>query len=318
MNYTTFKNLADHCFSIDGYYTTTFQPFDMPYHCHDNYELMYIVQGNCSVILLNDSQEKNETVTLFTNQFILINSGQFHRLVVDEPNTKIMNLEIKPVVSKDNNFSFLHSLHACPTLKTLLKKNPPYYKMTDIEYVQETIQLIQNEICSTAEQTELHEESDYLLQLLIHELFIKISRCINLTTISGIPYLKTAVKFIHEHYFEPDLSVNKVLAVTTVSQAYLQKLFRRQFNKSILDYINYLRVQNAAELLLKSTESIQSILRTVGFTNRQHFNYIFHKFFGISASEYRKEKPLKNFRVKDEKNVDVTLISHELKHPNYI
>lgn len=139
MNYTTFENLADHCFSIDGYYTTTFQPFDMPYHCHDNYELIYIVQGNCSVILLNDSQEKNETVTLFTNQFIVINSGQFHRLIVDESNTKIMNLEIKPVVSKSNNFSFLHSLHACPTLKTLLKKNPPYYKMTDIEYVQETI-----------------------------------------------------------------------------------------------------------------------------------------------------------------------------------
>ena len=77
-------------------------------------------------------------------------------------------------------------------------------------------------------------------------------------------------------------------------------------------------MQNAAELLLKSTESIQSILLTVGFTNRQHFNYIFHKFFGITASEYRKEKPLKNFRKKDEKNVDVTLISHELKHPNYI
>ena len=146
-------------------------------------------------------------------------------------------------------------------------------------------QLIQNEIRSAAEQTEQHEENNYLLQLLIHELFIKISRCINLNAISGIPYLKTAVKFIHEHYFEPDLSVNKVLAVTTVSQAYLQKLFRQQFNKSILDYINYLRVQNAAELLLKSTESIQSILLTVGFKNPPHINYIIHKFLRITASE---------------------------------
>ena len=173
--------------------------------------------------------------------------------------------------------------------------------------------LIQSEMST---RNLLNNSGDYLLQLLIHELFIRISRCASLNSITGIPYLKSAVRFIHEHYFEPDLNVERVLAATTVSQAYLQKLFRQQFNKTILAYINSLRIQNAADLLTKSTESIDSILRTVGFTNRQHFNYMFHKFYGISPSQYRKTKPLPNVRHKDE-NVDLFLISHELKHPNY-
>lgn len=313
MNYTTFSNLQKHSFIIDGYYTMTFRPFDMPYHCHDNYELMYIIQGSCSVIILSDDRNKNETVTLFTNQFILINAGQLHRLIVDEQDTKIMNLEIKPVPAATNEFSFATSISSCPSLKALLKKNAPYFKMTDMHNVQETIRLIQNEMG----EKDVSMAENHLLQLLLHELFIRISRCINLTTVSGIPYLKSAIKYIEEHYCEPDLNVNRVLQQAAVSQTYLQRLFRQQFGKTVLDYINELRICKAKEMLLKSSESVDVILHTVGFTNRQHFNYTFHKFTDMSPSQFRKDKPMANVRKKDEKSVDILLIDHELKHPNY-
>lgn len=64
--------------------------------------------------------------------------------------------------------------------------------------------------------------------------------------------------------------------------------FRKYFEYSPMEYVNFRRVTRAKQLLLRSDQRIEHISESVGFSN--HFAMIrnFHKFVGASPSNFRR------------------------------
>ncbi len=73
-----------------------------------------------------------------------------------------------------------------------------------------------------------------------------------------------------------------------MNSAYLGRLFRQSLNMSISDYINLVRVQHAARLLIATTLSVESIASKVGFSNPKYFFVVFKKIYGQTPLQYRK------------------------------
>lgn len=285
----------------------------MPYHGHNNFELMYVTEGNCQIYLMDKSNKDVTPINLFDKQFILLNAGVIHRLMIDRKNTRMLGLELKAVPAQSVNVG--HALSASEPLRSLIHANKPFYRFNDVAGVEEAIFHILDE---TANRAVSPEENGYMLQLMISELWIRISRCTeNPASATGITYLKKAVNFICENYQCMELSVADVAKHTGISLSYLQKLFKNQFGVTVKDYLNHYRIQKACYLILHSPMTLKMIQEQVGFSSRQHFNYTFRKITDLTPTDYKKKYLFSELKKKKE-GADTEFIEHELEHPNYI
>ena len=88
--------------------------------------------------------------------------------------------------------------------------------------------------------------------------------------------------YIDQNYQYYDLSVNSISVTFQMSPAAVSKLFKRETNTGLLDYINQVRVRHARELLSTQAYSVSQVTEMVGYTNTSSFIRIFKKYEGIS------------------------------------
>jgi len=95
------------------------------------------------------------------------------------------------------------------------------------------------------------------------------------------------VSFIHENYSDENLNVNTIAQHFGANQSNLSKLFKKEMDIGLLEYINIFRVNKAAQLLKTTDESVTEISRMAGYTNYRTFTRVFSKQYGITAMQYR-------------------------------
>ena len=68
---------------------------------------------------------------------------------------------------------------------------------------------------------------------------------------------------------------------------YLLRLFKKEFDHTIYEYVLLKRMERAKELLCNYNTDISKISVLVGFNDSNYFSKAFKRHFGISPSEYR-------------------------------
>ena len=101
------------------------------------------------------------------------------------------------------------------------------------------------------------------------EIVCDIIRYIDINLLSKIT-LEDIVKYCHYNKF------------------YLVKLFKKEMNVSIFDYINRLKIYYSFDMLKNSDKSLTRIALECGFYSLEYFSEIFKKIVGVSPSKYRK------------------------------
>lgn len=71
-----------------------------------------------------------------------------------------------------------------------------------------------------------------------------------------------------------------------MSEPKLRKLFRQTFGKSVFDYYQTLRMQEAARLLKEQHLTVSEVGYQVGFTNLSHFARVFEQHLGLKPKKY--------------------------------
>lgn len=85
------------------------------------------------------------------------------------------------------------------------------------------------------------------------------------------------------------LSLQQVSHDLEINPSYLSREFSKYFeNLSFGDYIRKLRIEKATNLLVTTNYPLTEIAYLTGFSDQSHFNRIFKKQMGMTASEYRK------------------------------
>lgn len=122
---------------------------------------------------------------------------------------------------------------------------------------------------------------------------------------AGTPVSKQAIKYSGQDGKEERLNqicgylienisrqvaLDEVAELTHMSVANLCVFFRKKTGRTVIQYINELRVSRACELLRSSEESILDIAQESGYSNLSHFNRQFLRVKGVSPRSYRKEQ----------------------------
>ena len=98
--------------------------------------------------------------------------------------------------------------------------------------------------------------------------------------------VRDCLNYIDFHYMEP-LSLETLAARFSVNKNYLSSRFHKERGMTVTDYINRIRVNRAANLLRKTSLSIQQVAEQCGFSDGNYFTRIFRKLEEVTPNEYR-------------------------------
>lgn len=101
------------------------------------------------------------------------------------------------------------------------------------------------------------------------------------------PKLENMKSYIEENMLY-DFSMSDLAAVFNYNEKYLGRFFKAQTGYTVREYCNFLKIQQAKELLVRTKQSVSDIAVRVGYNNITYFNRIFKKITGCSPKEYRK------------------------------
>ncbi|WP_019606020.1 AraC family transcriptional regulator [Teredinibacter turnerae] len=97
------------------------------------------------------------------------------------------------------------------------------------------------------------------------------------------------LQYLANEYTRADLSLNQVMSHLGINRTKLNSILREETGLTFSSYLNKLRLEEAARLLLEMDgASIAEIAHSVGYNNASYFNRIFKAEYGCSPTTYRK------------------------------
>lgn len=100
--------------------------------------------------------------------------------------------------------------------------------------------------------------------------------------------IEAATEYINRHIGE-DFSVEILAGYVHMSPRNLNRLFRKEYEMSVGEYITYRRMLLASELLKKPTYSVTLVSDQVGYSNYSYFIKQFKKHYGCTPKEYQRQ-----------------------------
>lgn len=103
------------------------------------------------------------------------------------------------------------------------------------------------------------------------------------------PAVLSTINYI-QHSFHRNIHLDYIACNHNLNTKYLGRLFFNQTGQSVRNYLNYVRIRHAKQLLSETNAQIIEIALDCGFNNVTYFNRIFKSFEKITPGEYRKIK----------------------------
>jgi len=103
-------------------------------------------------------------------------------------------------------------------------------------------------------------------------------------------FISKAYKILEKNYVEHQFSVEQFAQEMFVSQSLLYKKIKALTDLNITDFINTYKLKKAVGFIKTTNDPISDIAYKVGFNDPKYFSRIFKKFYGMSPSEFSKNK----------------------------
>lgn len=158
----------------------------------------------------------------------------------------------------------------------------PYPTLIKNAVTRESLLLI--DFCDLTLKNGFPEEMQILTPIIISYLkFIE-----NRLTASKEHPLTTSIKNYIRDNLKEKVSLKDIAKSTFYSAIYLEKVFKTDTGRSIIDYHLEERINKAKRLLIEGSTSLTEIAESVGFIDYNYFSRIFKKRVGFTPSQYRK------------------------------
>lgn len=99
-------------------------------------------------------------------------------------------------------------------------------------------------------------------------------------------YTNRCKDYVTKHFREK-IYLNEIADTLGISSCYLSRLFKRETGVCLQDYVNQVRVERAANLLVYSEESIPRIAEYVNFPSQSYFGKVFKEYKNMTPRQYR-------------------------------
>jgi LacI family transcriptional regulator len=102
-----------------------------------------------------------------------------------------------------------------------------------------------------------------------------------------------ALRYVQDHYTNPLLGVESVVAATDFSRRPLEIAFRQEMQRTLNEEIVRVRMEKVKELLTTTNMKVVDVAAATGFARPSHLFRTFRKLHGISPKTFRNREALK-------------------------
>lgn len=99
--------------------------------------------------------------------------------------------------------------------------------------------------------------------------------------------LKAARSYIDHNYDNEEISLNAVAASVNLSPNYFSTIFSQEMGLTFIEYLTYVRMKKAKELLRGSSMKTSEIAYAVGYKDAHYFSHLFKKTQKCTPREFR-------------------------------
>ena len=101
--------------------------------------------------------------------------------------------------------------------------------------------------------------------------------------------INEAKLYMSQHFTEPNLMLQDVAKAVGMSNSRFSTVFSQQGGQTFTEYLSFLRLNRAKELLRTTDSKSSQIAYDAGYNDSHYFSYIFKKNTGLTPSEYRQQ-----------------------------
>ena len=248
-------------------------------HVHNHYELFYLNKGSCNFFI------KSHFYNLVPGSVLIIPPNTPHSVHYTSKQQSVRTVVL--FREKDVLFPNMQFIY-----DTLAEKNT-YILQIPAMYQVHVEQLIQN---MEAEQRFNDERvSPAMLSLCLIQLLVIIRRFSTDIDTSLLDELHTtnrqlslAATFIKKNYNQK-ISLNDIAEASGFSPNYLSRKFKEDTGIGVHEFLTFVRLNKAAIELAHTDHTITEVALNNGFSDANYFKDAFHKAFGLSPRDYRKQ-----------------------------
>ena len=101
--------------------------------------------------------------------------------------------------------------------------------------------------------------------------------------------VRNVLQYIRSHMAEP-IRTADIAAYCGKSRGGLTTEFKKQTGRTLSDFIQQQKMQEAETLLLKTEQNLSQISSLLGFSSQSHFTRVFKEVHGMTPTEFRKSQ----------------------------
>lgn len=264
---------------------TAFINKNMPkaYHWHNYIELLYVIDGSALISINNDEFHVR------SNDFLIINAMLPHcSKTIENTTFEILVIQFEPTVLYTSYNSLFESKYIVPFLKNEIIY-PKLIMLRDHIGLKTLLTEVLEDFTDKGIGYELNIKGNiykifsYLLKHIFKTDFQEFE-----TKTEELLRLTELFEYV-ENNFSNELSINWAAKFVCMSYYHFCHFFKRVTGKTYIEYINFVRLDEAALLLENSVDSISKISAVCGFSSINYFNRLFKKEKGVSPTAYRKQ-----------------------------
>jgi YesN/AraC family two-component response regulator len=98
------------------------------------------------------------------------------------------------------------------------------------------------------------------------------------------PRIKTAIRYITDHYAEP-MHITQVARAVSLNPVYFGVLFKKETQMAFRDYLNMIRLNQAEDMLRTGEWNVTEVALRCGFGDVFYFSRLYKKHKGVPPSK---------------------------------
>ncbi len=251
-------------------------------HWHEKMEFLYFVEGEGEVICNGKEIPVNPGV------LTVINSNEIHEVIAISGKLKYYCIIIDNLLFKAMHTDICEARYINPIYQNLIIFENRIEKDNDINLC---IDNIVKEFNLKSLGYELSIKS-YIFRLMVILLrkhtYTTITPNEYNTRVKNLDKINSILKYIEKNY-NRNIKVEDLCRMAKLSKYYFLHLFKRIMGKPVIDYINYIRINKAEEMLLNSDANITETAFECGFNDANYFSRLFKKYKKMSPSQVKKD-----------------------------
>ncbi len=250
-------------------------------HWHDEIEIVYVTNG-CINITINSKEFIGKSGDIF-----IVNSGEMHEIYGSGTPLEYCAFVFDFDMLTFRKDDFAQQNYIEPMLRGKMQF---FNRVKSSEKAFEMLKYI-NEINSTKPTCYILSTKAVLIQFFA--LMIEENQIAQVQDLQSNDekkqLLKEIVKYIDENYTK-EIALKEISRHFYMSPKYFCRFFKNNFNKTFVEHLNDVRIENSIRLLTENNISVTEAAVSCGFCNMSYFTRTFKKKIGCTPSQYKKSE----------------------------